>query len=336
MSDPMIVPTRRQMVLAGAAILTLAGCGSLLGPSGPPLQLYRLRPAFPAAGGTSVSWQLAVARPLATQSLDTERIALMRGAMMDYYADGWRWSPDGRSIAYWQLNANRVKNFDLVNNTDSLYSRVIPVQYPKAGEANSAARVGVVSAAGGPTRWLAIEGDPRNHYIARMDWAAGSNEVILQRLNRLQNTNEVMLGDARSGVVRTILTERDSAWVDVVDDLAWLKGGKSFLWVSERDGSHPVQLTSNPAAEFAPHFSPDGRWIAFSANYDNNTDVYVIDEGLVIKVELAGMRREDGSPARHHGRGSHGRARASSSNGRCCPRPGARACPSGLRAAACT
>lgn len=164
--------------------------------------------------------------------------------LMNYYADGWRWSPDGRSIAYWQLTADQVRDFNLINNTDSLYSRVIPVQYPKAGEANSAARVGVVSAAGGPTRWLDIEGDPRNHYIARMDWAAGSNEVILQRLNRLQNTNEVMLGDARSGVVRTILTERDSTWVDVVDDLAWLKGGKSFLWVSERDGWNHVYVVS--------------------------------------------------------------------------------------------
>ena len=48
------------------------------------------------------------------------------------------------------------------------------------------------------------------------------------------------------------------------------------IWVSDRDGGHPVQLTSHPASEYAPHFSPDGKWIAFSANYDNNTDVYVI------------------------------------------------------------
>ena len=68
--------------------------------------------------------------------------------LMNYYADGWRWSPDGRSIAYWQLNADQVKDFNLIDNTDSLYSRVIPVQYPKAGEANSAARVGIVSALG--------------------------------------------------------------------------------------------------------------------------------------------------------------------------------------------
>jgi dipeptidyl-peptidase 4 len=164
--------------------------------------------------------------------------------LMNYYADGWRWSPDGRSIAYWQLNADRVKDFNLINNTDSLYSRVIPVQYPKAGEANSAARVGVVSASGGATRWLEIPGDPRNHYIARMDWAANPNEVMLQRLNRLQNTNEVMLGDVRTGKVRTILTERDSTWVDLVDDLNWLEGGKSFTWVSERDGWNHIYLVS--------------------------------------------------------------------------------------------
>ena len=160
--------------------------------------------------------------------------------LMNYYADGWRWSPDGRSIAYWQLNADQVRNFNLINDTDSLYSRVIPVQYPKAGEANSAARIGIVSAAGGSTRWLNIPGDPRNHYIARMDWAANSDEVTVQRLNRLQNTNEVMLGDARTGAVRTIVTERDSTWVDVGDDVSWLVGGKSFLWVSERDGWNHV------------------------------------------------------------------------------------------------
>jgi dipeptidyl-peptidase-4 len=164
--------------------------------------------------------------------------------LMNYYADGWRWSPDGRNIAYWQLNADSVRDFSLINNTDSLYSRVIPVQYPKAGETNSAARVGVVGTSGGPTRWLDVPGDPRNHYIARMNWAESSDEVVLQRLNRLQNTNEVLLGDARTGKVRAILTEKDSTWVDLTDDLAWLNDGKSFLWVSERDGWNHVYAVS--------------------------------------------------------------------------------------------
>ncbi len=150
--------------------------------------------------------------------------------------NGFRWSPDGRRIAYWQLDASGVGDYMLINDTDSLYSVATPVQYPKAGTRNSAARVGVVDAAGGPTRWLAVPGDPRNHYIARLEWAASPDEVVLQHLNRLQNTNEVMLGDARTGQVRTVLTERDSAWLDVVDDVRWLDGGRQFTWVSERDG----------------------------------------------------------------------------------------------------
>jgi dipeptidyl-peptidase-4 len=96
--------------------------------------------------------------------------------------------------------------------------------------------VGVVDANGGKTRWLETPGDPRNTYIARMEWAANSTKVVLQHFNRLQNTLQLMLGDAKSGKVRTILTDQDSAWVDVVDDMRWLDGGKRFTWVSERDG----------------------------------------------------------------------------------------------------
>jgi dipeptidyl-peptidase-4 len=162
--------------------------------------------------------------------------------------NGFRWSPDGARIAYWQLDASRVRDFLLVDDVDSLYSFAVPVQYPKAGTTNSAVRVGVVSAKGGATRWIATPGDPRNTYIARMDWAASSDEIVLQHLNRLQNTLTLMLGDARTGQARTILTERDSAWVDVVNDLRWLDGGKSFTWVSERDGWRHLYVVSRDGA----------------------------------------------------------------------------------------
>jgi dipeptidyl-peptidase 4 len=163
--------------------------------------------------------------------------------------DGFRWSPDGRRIAFWQLDASGVRDFALINDTDSLYSFVVPVQYPKAGTTNSAARVGVVSADGGDPVWLDVPGDPRNNYIARLEWAASSSEVVLEHLNRPQNTIEVMVGDAASGRTRTVLTERDSAWVDGVDDLRWINGGKDFTWISERDGWRHLYVVSRDGSK---------------------------------------------------------------------------------------
>jgi dipeptidyl-peptidase 4 len=210
--------------------------------------------------------------------------------------DGFRWSPDGRRIAFWQLDASGVRDFVLIDDTDSLYSFTVPVQYPKAGTTNSAARVGVVSASGGTPVWLDVPGDPRNNYIARLEWAASSNEVVLEHLNRLQNTLEVMLGDASSGRVHTVRTERDSAWVDVVDDLRWIDGGKSFTWVSERDGWRHLYVVSrdgakvrlvtpgpfdlhNPRSAFGEPLvvgvDSAGGWIYYTASPDNATQLYL-------------------------------------------------------------
>ena len=201
--------------------------------------------------------------------------------------DGWRWSPDSRRIAYWQLVADSVRDFTLINYTDSLYPVVTPVQYPKAGESNSAARIGVVPAEAGETRWLAIDGDPRNNYLARMEWAANSDEVVVQRLNRLQNTLDLILGDARTGAVRTILTERDSAWVEVVDDFHWVNDGKDFTWVSERSGWTHVYLVSRDGRTVRPLTSgnfdvlnvigldEDGRYLYYIASPENPAQRYL-------------------------------------------------------------
>ncbi len=157
--------------------------------------------------------------------------------------DGFRWAPDSKSIAYWQIDANKIRDFYMINNTDSVYSQIVPVEYPKVGDPPSPARIGVVDIANAQTTWMNVPGDPAQHYIVRMEWAPDGKEIILQQLNRKQNESKIMLCEPKTGAAKTIFTETDEAWVSSVNEWSrepvgwyWLEGGKSFLWPSEKDG----------------------------------------------------------------------------------------------------
>jgi dipeptidyl-peptidase 4 len=201
--------------------------------------------------------------------------------------DGFRWSPDGKSIAYWQLDASGINNFYLINNTDSLYSKIIPIQYPKVGTTNSSCKVGVINIDEEKTVWMKVPGDPRNNYIARMDWAANSEEIILQHLNRLQNRNNVTIANVKTGETKIIFTETDDAWIDINDDLHWMKSGKEFTWVSERDGWRHIYLVSRDGKEtklITPGkydvidiqtIDEKGGWIYFIASPNNAAQRYL-------------------------------------------------------------
>ncbi|HUW92443.1 MAG TPA: S9 family peptidase, partial [Bacteroidales bacterium] len=150
--------------------------------------------------------------------------------------DGFRWSPDSRHIAYWQLDTKGTDTFFLINNTDSVYPKITSISYPKVGRTGSAARIGVISAEGGETVWINTEGDPRNNYLTRMEFASSPDHLVIQQINRLQNNNKVLLAATKTGAVTTVFTDSDSAWVDVCDDLEWLDNGKWFTFMSERGG----------------------------------------------------------------------------------------------------
>jgi dipeptidyl-peptidase-4 len=157
--------------------------------------------------------------------------------------DGFRWSPDSKSIAFWQLDATKVKNFLMINNTDSLYPFTVPVEYPVAGEDPSPCRVGVVDIATKKTTWMDVPGDIKQHYIPRMEWAANSTELVLEQLDRKQQDAKVFICNAATGTASQVYEEKDSAWIDVKhrysDDPTgweWMSSGKEFLWVSEKDG----------------------------------------------------------------------------------------------------
>ncbi|MFZ0816994.1 MAG: DPP IV N-terminal domain-containing protein, partial [Candidatus Sulfotelmatobacter sp.] len=215
--------------------------------------------------------------------------------------DAFRWSPDGKRIAYWQFDTSAVKNFALIYDTGApykpltnipypefgVYPTVREIPYPQPGTPNSAVRIGVVPSVGGETRWVQVPGYANDNYIARMDWAGDSESLVLQHLNRLQNTDDVLLADVKTGVVRSVYQDHDSAWVDVVDHLQWLHGGKDFLWISEQDGWRHVYLISRDGRQI--HLVTPGefdveellgagageQWIYYTASPENATQRYL-------------------------------------------------------------
>jgi dipeptidyl-peptidase 4 len=200
--------------------------------------------------------------------------------------DAFEWSPDGRRIAYYQFDQNGVPEFTLINYTDALYPALTRYPYPKAGQTNASVRIGVVAATGGPTRWMKIPGDPRDTYVARMAWAANLDELVLQHLNRLQNTNTVLLANASSGEVRTMFVDQDDAWVDYNETFTWIERGRRLIFESERDGWRHVyavsrdgdaRLVTTGAFDLLSVSGVDeaGGWLYYIASPGNATQRYL-------------------------------------------------------------
>ncbi|MDH3350827.1 MAG: S9 family peptidase [Gammaproteobacteria bacterium] len=207
--------------------------------------------------------------------------------------DGFKWSPDSKRLCYWQFDTEGVGTFYMMKNTDDVYSHPIPLQYPKAGTTNSATRVGVVDIKTGQTIWITLEDDPRQHYVPQMDWADSSEQLIIQYLNRLQNTNRVILANASDGATQLIFTDKDEAWLDVNEDVKWLEGGKYFTWLSERDGWRHLYRISRDGRSVklitpgqfdiisVEHIDTHSGWVYYIASPDDNAARYLFRSPLL-------------------------------------------------------
>lgn len=217
--------------------------------------------------------------------------------------DGFRWSPDGQSIAYWQIDATKIKNFLMIDNTDSIYSFTIPVEYPKVGENPSSCKVGIVNIVSAKTNWLEVPGDQIQNYIPRMDWIPSSNEVILQQLNREQNVSKLFVADASSGQVKNIYTETDKAWIDVAKGWDWINDGKEFIWMSESDGWRHLYRISKDGKKHTLITQGNYDVIEKSLIDEKNGQIYFIasptnaTQKYLFKTKLSGGKAEMVTPS---------------------------------------
>ncbi|WP_349318084.1 DPP IV N-terminal domain-containing protein [Chitinophaga sp. MM2321] len=234
--------------------------------------------------------------------------------------DGFRWSPDGNNIAYWQIDATGIRDFLMINNTDSIYSFTTPVEYPVAGENPSACRIGVVDIHTAKTTWMQVPGDQQQHYIPRMEWVPGKKELIIQQLNRKQNESKIMVCQATNGKAHTLYEEKDTAWIDVksrwddnnIEGWDFTGNGKAFIWVSEQDGwrhLYNIPLDKGKATLLTPgnydviniaKVDEANHVIYFLASPENATQQYLY------QVPLSGGKAVRITPANEPGTHSYG------------------------------
>ncbi len=209
--------------------------------------------------------------------------------------DGFRFSPDGRYIAFWRFDTSGVGRFKLINYTESLYPTITDFPYPKVGQVNSECRIGVVSVSGGKPALLPNPADPRNSYIPRMQWVPDSKCVVIQHLDRLQHRLQVIrysvedrwFGSPEMGRPETVFTDFDDGWIEMHGDLRWIDDGRRFIRLSERDGwrhiwlvstnNHRVRLLTPGAYDVISiqAVDEDEGWVYFIASVDNPTQRYL-------------------------------------------------------------
>src|SRR5437016_3404324 len=150
------------------------------------------------------------------------------------------WAPDSSAIAYLEMDERKVSQYPLVDFS-SPSGEAEMERYPTAGGANPIVRVFVASLNGGEPRAIDI-GAETDIYVPRVNWLTDSKHLAIQRLNRPQTILDLLIADAGTGKTRTVLTESDPNWINVSDDLYFLKDGKRFLWSSERSGYRHLYL----------------------------------------------------------------------------------------------
>jgi len=220
--------------------------------------------------------------------------------------DGFAWNPDASKIAFWQLDASEIGTFYMINNTDSVYSKPIPVQYPKAGFDPSSAKIALVDTKTSKINWIPIPGDPVQHYLPAMQWV-NEDLLLIQQMNRKQNELNIFTYKPSISELNKIYTETEETWVDLrypdISSNQWgnndqliLDNGTSFLRMTENDGWRHIYKISLETGEktlltpgnydVAAYYQTDDKNLYIVASPENATQRYLYSVPLNGKGKL--------------------------------------------------
>ncbi|MCE7055746.1 S9 family peptidase [Algoriphagus sp. AGSA1] len=220
--------------------------------------------------------------------------------------DGFDWSPDAAYIAFWQIDAAEIGTFYMINNTDSVYSKPIPLQYPKVGQEPAGAKIGLIDLASQKTKWIPVPGGEKENYLPGMQWI-NEDMLLIQQMNRKQNQLSIWTYKPSNEELKKIYVETEETWVDLAypdlsrygwsdNSLPLVDNGKSFLRMTENDGwrhIYKIEIATGKKTLITPgEFDVasfgglSAKEVFFIASPDNATQRYLYATDLAGKGKM--------------------------------------------------
>mgnify|MGYP001221517318 CR=1 FL=1 len=191
--------------------------------------------------------------------------------------NGIDWSSDSKQVAFYRFDQRPVPSLQIAK-WDSLHFNFLNYHYPKPGDNNSLVSIGIADLEEGVTRFANL-GHEKDIYIPRIKFTKNPTLLSIQRLNRLQNKIELLFVDTKTGDANTILTDKDSCWIEVHNAPLFLEDGKSFVWLSAANGYQHLYLY-NYSGKLISHITK-GNWEVdklVSVDTKNETAYYISSE----------------------------------------------------------
>ena len=178
---------------------------------------------------------------------DGEKNAIINGSADWVYeeefsfAQAFHWSPDSKKIVYLKFDEREVPEFTMTNFRNDLYPEYVTFKYPKVGENNAVVTAHCFHLDNEKTTNIKLD-ENSEHYIPRIMWTNNSDEILLYVMNRHQNKLQLLLANPQSGNTNVILEENSKYYIDITDDIRFLKNNKEFIWSSEKSGFNHLYL----------------------------------------------------------------------------------------------
>lgn len=206
------------------------------------------------------------------------------------FSQGYQWSPDSRSIAYWRTDESHVKEYHMNYFNKQLYPTVYSFKYPKAGERNSIVSIHAANLTTGAKTQMNI-GEQTDIYVPRIKWTNDSRNVLVFRLNRLQNNFDMLQCNAVTGENKTVYNQQDKRYINRLEDqtVMFLEDGDRYIIQSEKDGFNHLYLYSLTKG-FIRQITKGGWEVSQLLGVDGDTIYYISTETSPVKRNLYSIK----------------------------------------------